>query len=101
MLVARRAPPASNTDGATWMCPSLSAAIVTALTGTDGLSPLQSISASQPDQLRFAAAVALWFNVTMVLLASVAITRGMPKRGGGGGVGGAGNDVGGRGAANS
>jgi hypothetical protein len=29
---------------ATWICPSLSAAIVTALTGTDGLSPLRSIS---------------------------------------------------------
>jgi DHA2 family multidrug resistance protein-like MFS transporter len=60
---------------------AISAAIFTSLTATDGFSPMRSQSASQPDQLRFAAAVALWFNVTMVLLAALAIRLGMPTHG--------------------
>jgi MFS transporter, DHA2 family, multidrug resistance protein len=60
---------------------AISAAIVTALRGTDGLSPMRAMAASQTDPLRFAAAVALWFNVVMVLLAALAIELGVPKVG--------------------
>lgn len=58
-----------------------SAAIFTALSVTDSLSPMRAVAASQTGQLRFAAAVALWFNVAMVLLAALAIKLGMPKQG--------------------
>lgn len=60
---------------------AISAAIFTALTATDRLSPMRSLAAIDPDQLRFAAAVALWFNVTMVLLAALAIQFGVPRQG--------------------
>ncbi|RAR54916.1 DHA2 family multidrug resistance protein-like MFS transporter [Paraburkholderia unamae] len=58
---------------------AISAAIFTALTAPGGLSPVRAVAAGQPDQLRFAAAVALWFNVAMVLLAALAIRIGVPK----------------------
>ncbi|WP_322045373.1 MFS transporter [Paraburkholderia sp. J67] len=60
---------------------AISAAIFTALTTADGFPPMKSLAVGQPDQLRFAAAVALWFNVAMVLLAALAIKLAMPKQG--------------------
>jgi DHA2 family multidrug resistance protein-like MFS transporter len=62
---------------------AISAAIFTALTTGNGFSPMQSVSAGQPDPLRFAAAIALWFNVAMVSLAALAINLGMPRQRGG------------------
>ncbi|REG50127.1 DHA2 family multidrug resistance protein-like MFS transporter [Paraburkholderia sp. BL6669N2] len=59
---------------------AISAAIFTALTATDGFSPMRSLPAIHPDRLRFAAAIALWFNVAMVLFAALAIRLGMPKQ---------------------
>ncbi|CAG4887496.1 MFS transporter [Paraburkholderia saeva] len=58
---------------------AISAAIFTALTTSDALSSMQFTTLTQPDRLRFAAAVALWFNVAMVLFASAAIAFGVPK----------------------
>ena len=52
----------------------------TALTATDGISTMRSLATRHPDPIRFAAAVALWFNVTMVLLAALAIKLGMPNQ---------------------
>jgi DHA2 family multidrug resistance protein-like MFS transporter len=59
---------------------AISAAIFTALTATDGISTMRSLATRHPDPIRFAAAVALWFNVTMVLLAALVIKLGMPNQ---------------------
>ncbi|MBC8728292.1 MFS transporter [Paraburkholderia sp. UCT2] len=59
---------------------AISAAIFTALTEVNSVSPTQSLAGLGFDQLRFAAAAALWFNVTMALLAMAAIIFGMPRR---------------------
>src|SRR6266480_1072678 len=62
---------------------AISAAIFTGLSGMQGLSPMADIAMGRTDNvnIRFAAAVALLFNVVMVAVAMVAISVTVPKAG--------------------
>jgi len=62
---------------------AISAAIFTGLSGMQGLSPMADIAMGRTDNVntRFAAAVALLFNVSMVAVAMVAISVTVPKAG--------------------
>lgn len=60
---------------------AVSAAIFTALKTTDSLADMPYLATGEPDRIRFAAALALWFNVALVLFATVAIRLGMQKQG--------------------
>ncbi|MGF6508237.1 Na+-translocating ferredoxin:NAD+ oxidoreductase RnfA subunit [Paraburkholderia sp. 32] len=59
---------------------AISAAIFTALKTTDGLISMRFLITGQPDAVRFAAAAALWFNVALVLFASLASKLGMQRQ---------------------
>jgi len=60
---------------------AISAAIFTDLSGMQGLSPMADIAMGRTDNLniRFAAAIALLFNVAMVAVAMLAISQTVPK----------------------
>jgi MFS transporter, DHA2 family, multidrug resistance protein len=60
---------------------AISAAIFTDLSGMQGLSPMADIAMGRTDNLniRFAAAIALLFNVAMVVVAMLAISQTVPK----------------------
>ncbi len=62
---------------------AISAAIFTDLSGMQGLSPMADIAMGRTDNLniRFAAAIALLFNVAMAVVAMLAIFRTVPKTG--------------------
>jgi MFS transporter, DHA2 family, multidrug resistance protein len=59
---------------------AVSAGIFTALRSADRINVVSIFFTGHPDPLRFAAAVALGFNVTLAVLAVAAIRLGMPKR---------------------
>jgi MFS transporter, DHA2 family, multidrug resistance protein len=60
---------------------AISAAIFTAVSGVEGITPMAAIAMGRTDNItvRFAASMALAFNIAMVLIAVVAIARTVPR----------------------
>jgi DHA2 family multidrug resistance protein-like MFS transporter len=59
---------------------AVSAAIFTALKTTDTLADIPFLTSGGPNRIRLAAALALWFNVALVLFATLAVRLGMQKQ---------------------